>query len=72
MSVADDSPERRTMPPKKRQSKSRSRKRRAAHSRIDAPNVALCPKCSEPKLPHHICPNCGTYAGREVIKSAEE
>ncbi len=58
--------------PKKRQSQSRKRKRRATHSRIDAPNVIACPKCSEPKLPHQVCKSCGTYNGREVISISEE
>ncbi len=58
--------------PKKRQSLTRKRKRRANHARIDAPNVSLCPKCSEPKLPHRVCKSCGTYNGREVIETSEE
>jgi large subunit ribosomal protein L32 len=58
--------------PKKRHSKSRSRKRRSSHQRMDAPNVILCPKCSEPKLSHRVCKSCGTYKGREVIEIAEE
>jgi len=28
-----------------------------------------CPQCRKPRRPHHICPNCGYYAGREVIKT---
>ena len=58
--------------PKERQSPSRTAKRRANHDRIAAPTVVLCAKCGEPKLPHHVCPNCGTYKGREVIKTSEE
>jgi large subunit ribosomal protein L32 len=58
--------------PKKRMSKRRTRKRRAVHMRMDAPNVTLCPKCSEPKLPHRVCPSCGFYKGREVVHIPEE
>jgi large subunit ribosomal protein L32 len=61
--------------PKKKQSKSRRNKRRANHDRMAAPSVVLCPRCSEPKLPHRVCPNCGTYNGREVpgvAKAGEE
>jgi large subunit ribosomal protein L32 len=58
--------------PKKRQSKTRRDKRRANHMRMVAPNVILCPKCSEPKLSHNVCPSCGTYKGKEVIQTAEE
>ncbi|HXR31795.1 MAG TPA: 50S ribosomal protein L32, partial [Solirubrobacterales bacterium] len=25
-------------------------------------------RCHSPRLPHRVCPTCGTYAGREVIK----
>jgi large subunit ribosomal protein L32 len=58
--------------PKKRQSKMRRDKRRANHDKMTAPSVILCPRCSEPKLPHRICPSCGYYAGRQVIQTSEE
>ncbi len=58
--------------PKKRQSNSRRNKRRANHDKTTAPTVVDCPQCSEPKLPHRVCPNCGYYAGRQVIETAEE
>ena len=53
--------------PQKRQSNTRRNKRRANHDRMSPPTVVLCPECSEPKLPHRVCPNCGTYKGRQVI-----
>ncbi|MEO0099744.1 MAG: 50S ribosomal protein L32 [candidate division WOR-3 bacterium] len=59
--------------PKRRHSKTRGRKRRT-HWKLDPPNLTSCPHCHEPKLPHHICPHCGWYAGREVMvaKKKEE
>ncbi|HYA93817.1 MAG TPA: 50S ribosomal protein L32 [Thermodesulfobacteriota bacterium] len=57
--------------PKRRTSPAKRGKRRA-HKSLNAPNVSLCPQCHEPLLPHHICPHCGTYKGREVIKVEEE
>jgi len=26
-----------------------------------------CPQCHALKLPHHVCPNCGTYKGEQVL-----
>ena len=52
--------------PKQKQSHSRTAKRRAQH-RISSPAVNLCPQCHSPRLPHRVCPTCGTYAGREVV-----
>ena len=51
--------------PKRKQSKSRRDKRRATH-KISAPSLVACPQCHQPKLPHRVCPTCGTYRGREV------
>jgi large subunit ribosomal protein L32 len=52
--------------PKQRQSHSRTHKRRSQH-KITTPALSRCPRCHEPRLPHRVCPNCGTYAGREVV-----
>jgi large subunit ribosomal protein L32 len=52
--------------PKQKQSHSRTSKRRATH-RIEAPTYNACPHCHSPRLPHRVCPNCGYYAGREVV-----
>jgi large subunit ribosomal protein L32 len=53
--------------PKKKQSPSRSRKR-AANWRARAATYAECPQCHQPKLPHRVCANCGTYAGRQAVE----
>ena len=52
--------------PKQKQSHSRTAKRRAQH-RISSPAVNSCPQCHSPRRPHHVCPVCGSYAGREVV-----
>lgn len=49
--------------PKRKTSKARRDKRRAQH-KIASPVVATCGVCSAPKLPHRVCPSCGTYRGR--------
>jgi large subunit ribosomal protein L32 len=51
--------------PKRKTSKARRDQRRAQH-KIEAPRVSTCPQCHSPKLPHRVCPTCGTYKGREV------
>ncbi|MCI0392673.1 MAG: 50S ribosomal protein L32 [Acidobacteria bacterium] len=52
--------------PKRRHSKSRSRKRRA-HDALKFANLTACPNCGSKKLPHRVCADCGFYAGRIVI-----
>ncbi|MBI4651773.1 50S ribosomal protein L32 [Candidatus Desantisbacteria bacterium] len=53
--------------PKRKPSKSR-RKTKRMHLKASAPAKAICPQCKEQRLPHHVCPNCGYYNGKEVIK----
>jgi large subunit ribosomal protein L32 len=52
--------------PKRRHSKAR-RDRRRAHDFLEVDSLAECPHCHEKKMPHHACPHCGYYRGREVI-----
>ncbi len=56
--------------PKRKISKSRRDKRRT-HKKLDLPPTSECPQCKEAKLPHRVCPNCGFYAGREVLPVEE-
>jgi large subunit ribosomal protein L32 len=51
--------------PKRKTSKARRDKRRAQHG-VAAPRPNVCPTCGSPKQPHHMCPSCKTYRGREI------
>lgn len=56
--------------PKRRHSKTRRNKRRT-HDSLTQVNAIECPKCHEYRLPHRICPSCGYYSGREVVRIEE-
>lgn len=53
--------------PKRKTSKAKRDSRRA-HDKLTAPNLVECPQCHEKKLPHHACPNCGYYKGRQAVE----
>lgn len=55
--------------PKRRKSSSRRDMRRANHDKVSAPNIVPCPNCSAPMVPHRICPSCGFYNGKAVLKN---
>lgn len=46
--------------------------RRAQHDKIEAPNLIPCPNCSAPVVPHRVCPSCGQYKGKQVVRSKSE
>jgi large subunit ribosomal protein L32 len=54
--------------PKRRQSKAKSRSRRANHMKMTPPNPSWCDHCGSPKMPHRVCLSCGWYNGRQVIR----
>lgn len=54
--------------PKKKKSKSKTRSRRAASWKLDAPARSTCPRCAAAKLPHTVCGNCGWYKDRVAVE----
>ncbi len=57
--------------PQNKISRSRRNKRRA-HDFLSPEARMECPECGELKRPHHVCPECGFYNGREIIAPPEE
>jgi large subunit ribosomal protein L32 len=52
--------------PKRKKSKSRAMQR-LSHRALKPPRLVECPQCHNFILPHHACPTCGKYNGRDVI-----
>lgn len=49
-----------------------SKRMRRTHYKISEAGTTTCPKCGATVRPHRVCPECGSYKGKEVIKSAKE
>ncbi len=64
--------------PKKKSEKGRTHRRYADFAnRIkrrfeNQLNLSPCPKCGEPKLQHHVCQNCGTYNGKQILNKEKQ
>lgn len=56
--------------PKKKTTPSRRNMRRS-HDALKPASHVECSNCGEIKLPHHVCPSCGHYDGREVVQEAQ-
>ena len=54
--------------PKRRVSKARRDSRRSSVWKLSAPALEKCSNCGAWKKSHRVCPECGYYNGREVIK----
>ena len=39
---------------------------RRSQWKATAQTLVLCDRCRTEKVPHRACPNCGTYAKRQV------
>jgi len=57
--------------PKRKQTHSRTAKRRSQH-KAAVPRLSACPGCGRLRLAHRACPHCGSYRGREVVVIAAE
>lgn len=53
--------------PAKRRTK-QSKRERAAHFALKKFTLATCSHCKRKIRPHQVCPHCGYYQGREVVK----
>jgi large subunit ribosomal protein L32 len=53
--------------PKRKISKGR-RDRRRSHLALKKLRLVPCPQCRELRLPHHVCPSCGSYKGVQVVE----
>ena len=53
--------------PKKRYPKARQGKRRS-HLALKLTGLTRCPQCRTMRRPHHACPVCGYYKGREAVE----
>jgi len=59
--------------PTSRHTRSRRGKRRANWMRkARTAHLSICPECEEPKLPHRVCMNCGTYNGKTILEVVEK
>ena len=45
---------------------------RRSHDFLVSSSYTECSNCGELKLSHHICPACGFYSKKEIIKKDQE
>lgn len=53
--------------PKQRVSRAHQGNRRRHHF-LTAPALVECKQCGATKQAHHVCPTCGYYRGRQVLR----
>ena len=58
--------------PKYKTSKSKAASRKAANMKLAAPTLTKCTTCGNMILPHRVCPKCGSYRGKQIIKIDEQ
>ncbi|MBT6068659.1 50S ribosomal protein L32 [Candidatus Peregrinibacteria bacterium] len=61
--------------PKRKKSRTQTKSRYAAFKKKatnrleNAVSLAVCATCGAKRLAHHLCEECGTYKGRQVLKT---
>jgi large subunit ribosomal protein L32 len=45
---------------------------RRSHDALAVANPNECSNCGELRRPHHICPSCGHYDGRQIYSVVSE
>ncbi len=58
--------------PKRKHSQARKNKRRSNVWKLEMPAFSKCTQCGQLKAPHKVCPHCGYYKGKEIIKMDQE
>jgi large subunit ribosomal protein L32 len=64
--------------PKKKTSKSRSRRRHSAYLKEQVRrlkkrlSLGTCADCGAAKLNHHVCKECGKYNGKQILDKSKE
>ncbi len=56
--------------PARRISKTRKRLRRT-HFKLSVTGLVTCPNCGSMIRSHHVCPKCGFYGGKQVMKNGK-
>jgi large subunit ribosomal protein L32 len=54
--------------PKRKLSRSR-RDKRSANKGIKPKSVSACQTCQAPLMSHQVCPECGYYKGKKVLRT---
>ena len=57
--------------PKGKTSKQRKRRRKTINTRLKVPSLVECSKCGNRVLLHRVCPKCGFYRGKQILKPEE-
>jgi len=55
------------MPNPKRKLARSWRGNRRSHDHVHVPSLSTCSRCSQPKLPHRVCGNCGFYDKEKIV-----